>query len=743
MILWKCGWATLTLALATLTLALAAPLCSVAAIDGFDADGLPYAKEGFGVRRNFYQSGRISAKVSDIAGIFGLNYVGAQPFKKQTFYRSASENCHWMHGFDPYVLIDDVPYRLTFANTKHYPFGYTSECTVDGVKLRHEFVLDRNVAFRRITVLENPKGKSVRCRIVQMQAGMGQGARWRVESEKLKVESVKCKVAGCGRKLVAEAEFEDGVKVSMEIGAANPVSFPLNDRPPQPLAYRQGDGRPDFRFDMDETEPGERHLFWWAFDAKDGEDFSGTRVDRVFAEFRERHAADARFETGDALVDGWLGYVAPMSAAFEVDGIGAFRASPTYWVWGWDAMVHAGTLAACGRAAEVKRMLKFFRDTASEEAGILHAYGTSFRFEGPGSGEPGGSYTMPPAVQLFWTILLNDYVNATGDEAFKAECLPFARKLVERAKASADAEDLLPHASGFYPDNPYAVDQRPDDIALINCAIYWQGLKAWEELSGEGAAEIEAVARSVASKLWNAEKGWWADSWDVADGCRREHCPLYGFFHVSPFARDIYGQIDGGSDVAARTAGFLRREFFMGDRLVMFGWRTKGWCADGNQLGSYYPVTDRTYWNAMNAAGRTDAIAGFRNIVARHARVLTYPEGQTADAFNLDPSDSSDELGNKQFFAAKGWLADALDLWLGMRVSKDGLRFRPMNDGRAFAVRGLSLRGTTLDIEMSGAGPSARFALDGETVPDGFIPWAKLRHGRNLLAITLIGDTAK
>lgn len=722
--------------LALLTL----PFCAVAAIDGFDTDGLPYAKEGFGVRRNFYQSGRISAKVSDIAGIFELNYVGAQPFKKQTFYRSAAENCHWMHGFDPYVLIDDVPYRLTFANTKHCPFGYTSECTVDGVKLRHEFVLDRNVAFRRITVLENPKGKSVRCRIVQLQAGMGQGAKWRVESEKLKVESVKCKVGSCGRRLVAEAEFEGGAKVTMEIGSMNPVSFPLNDRPPQPLAYRQGDGRPDFRFDMDETEPGERHLFWWAFDAKDGEDFSGTRVDRVFAEFRERHAADVRFETGDAFVDGWLGYVAPMSEAFEVDGIGAFRASPTYWVWGWDAMVHAGTLAACGRAAEVKRMLKFFRDTASEEAGILHAYGTSFRFEGPGSGEPGGSYTMPPAVQLFWTILLNDYVNATGNGAFKAECLPVARKLVERAKASADAEDLLPHASGFYPDNPYAVDQRPDDIALINCAIYWQGLKAWEELSGEGAAEIEAVGRAVAARLWNAEKGWWADSWDVADGCRREHYPLYGFFHVSPFGRDIYGQINGGCDVAARTAGFLRREFFMGDRLVMFGWRTKSWCTDGNQLGSYYPVTDRTYWNAMNAAGRADEIVGFRNIVARHARVLTYPEGQTADAFNLDPSDCSDELGNKQFFAAKGWLADALDLWLGMRIAKEGVSFHPMNDGKPFAVRGLSLRGTTLDIEMSGAGSSARFSLDGETLPDGFIPWAKLCHGRNLLAITLIGE---
>ena len=711
------------------------PLC---AVDGFNAVGMPYANSGFGVRRNFYQSGRISAKISDIAGIFELNYVGMQPFRNQRFYYSPAENCAWGRGFEPQVLIDGVPYRLKYENTTHYPFGYTSECSLDGVKLRHELVLDRNVAFRRVTVLDNPEAKKVRCRIVQMNAGMGQGAKWRVESEKCKVKS-----GYRSSRLVAEAAFEGGEKVAMEIGAANPVRFPLNGNA-KALAFRKSaDSTQDLRFDMEETEPGDNHLFWWVFDKAGGEELSDSRVERVYSDFRKNRAADARFETGDIFMDGWLGYVAPMSAAFEVDGMGAFRASPTYWVWGWDAMVHAGTLAVCGRAAEVKRMLAFFRDTADPQEGILHAYGTSFRFEGEGSDKPGRSYTMPPAVQLFWTILLNDYVNATGDEAFKAECLPFARKLVERAKASADAEDLLPHASGFYPDNPYAVDQRPDDIALINCAIYWQGLKAWEELSGEGAAEIEAVGRAVVSRLWNAEKGWWADSWDVANGCRREHYPLYGFFHVSPFARDIYGQIDGGSDVAARTAGFLSREFFMGDRLVMFGWRTKGWCADGNQLGSYYPVTDRTYWNAMNAAGRVDSIADFRNIVSRHARVLTYPEGQTADAFNLDPSDSSDELGNKQFFAAKGWLADALDLWLGMRIAKEGVSFHPMNDGKPFAVRGLSLRGTTLDIEMSGAGPSARFSLNGETLPDGFIPWAKLRHGRNLLAITLIGDTAK
>ena len=698
-------------------------LGAYAAIDGFNADGLPYAGDGFGVRRNFYQSGRISAKVADIAGIFELNYVGKQPFRNQRFY-SSNEQCTFCRCLVPQVLIDDNPYRLTFENTTHYPFGYSSECTIGGVKIRHELVLDRNVAFRRVTVMENPQGKRVCCRIVQMNAGMGQGAKWKIWGTGNGERGTGC--------LVAEATFEGGAKVTMEIGAANPVAFPLN-RDVNPRAFpKSADGTQNFRFDVEELESGDNHLFWWVFDKADGEELDNARVERVYANFKTCHSVDTRFETGDAFVDGWLGYVAPMSAAFEVDGKGAFRASPTYWVWGWDAMVHAGTLAICGRAAEVRRMLAFFRDTADRKAGILHQFATDFAYRGDGAASPGDSLVMPPSVQLFWVILLNDYVNATGDEAFKADCMDFARRLVESAKASCDPLDRLPHGIGWYPDNPYAVGQTKNDIALINCAVYWQGLCAWRELSGEGDEDCAVVRKAILGKLWDEREGYWCDSYDAANGEGRGHYTLYGFYHVSAFARDM---------LSRPLADYMKREFFMGDRLSMFGRRTKSWCADGNQLGAYYPVTDRTYWNQQNAAGRIGAVADFRRIVASHARVLTYPEGQAADVLNGNPADYSDELGNKQFFAAKGWLSDALDLWLGLRVSKDGVHFHPINDGKPFAVRGLAFRGKALDIEMSGMGTNARFSLNGEPLDGGFIAWEKLREGRNLLGIKLTGET--
>lgn len=723
-------------------------------------DGLPVSASGFGVRRNFYLSGRISAKVADIAGVFELNYVGRQHFNNQRFW-SSNEQCTFQRCMVVQVLIDGRPYRLTFDHTTHYPFGYRSECTLEDVRLRHELVLDRNALFRRVTVLANPSGKEVRCRLVQMNSGMDQGAKWRIAA----------RPEGSPH-LVAEARFKGGATVTMEIGSANPAFFPINSLV-NPRAFP---GNPehvqDFRFDMEERRCAALprsaandtngngnldlpfvdncehlsfvnnpiHLFWWVFDPSPNEDLSSARVDRVFADFAAGRAADARFRTGDAYADGHLGFAPAMAAAYEVDGMGAFRASPTYWVWGWDALVHSGPLALCGRAAEVRRMLAFFRDNAGGANRILHAYSTNLSGHASDIGdEPEVCFDAVHAS--FWLILLDEYVNATGDEAFKAECMDFARSLVERNRRDV-APFLLPRGQGYIPDNRYPLEQEKDDFCLANCSVYWQGLCAWRELSGEDAGVADA-AREIVAKFWDAETGYWFDSWDAKTGRPRPFRPLHGFYHVSRFAREVFafaaaGGAEGAAPRPASIATYMERHFLVGDRLAMYDREDPVIrCADGNQFGAYYPVQDRTFWNAMNLAGRTEALALFRRIVGSHGRVLTYPEGQTADVLNADPADYSDELGNKQFFSAKGWLADALDLWLGISVSPGGVSFHPMNDGAPFSIRGLHVRQATLDIEMSGAGAAetARYALNGKTLSTGFLPFDGLHEGSNLLSI--------
>ena len=684
-------------------------------------DGMPFAKEGFGVRRNFYMSGRISAKASDIANVFQLNYIGRQKHTALRFYDS-NENCTFGRFMVSQVIIGERRYRLTFENTTHYPFGYSSECTLDGVRLRHEFVLDGNVAFRRITELENPERKPVRAVCVLINGNM--------KGLKLKMNELKTALVG--------TRDDAGVVTTVEMGSANAVDFPLNDRSAKPLAFN-GDGTLSFRFDVIERAPAREHLFWMVFDRKDGEDLSSTRVDRVYSDLKAKCANDARFLTGDAVVDNALGFCMPWGAAEEVDGIGAFRASPTYWVWGWDAMVHYGVQAMTGRAAEVKRMLEFFREIADPKFGILHSYQTDFKVEQSdadrlGSLRPGGSVTMAPHVQLFYVVLLHDYYCLTGDRATLDALLPFAKTLVDRARAKARPGEALCREYGFFPDNPYAVEQQKDDISLINNAIYYQGLCAYADLTDEMKDECEAVRKALAEKLWDAKEGFWSDAYDVHVNVRRPHYPVYGLFHISPFAQT--------AEVAPwdALADYMKRRFFNNSYLAMFSPQSESHLADGNQLGAYYPVADRTYWNVMNAAGRIDALADYREIVRRHWRVLTYPEGQCSDVWNNDPADYSDELGNKQFFASKSWLADALELNLGVKWSVKGLSFHAIGDGTPFSAENLSLRGKKLTVRRTGAGAFADYVFNGVRLETPFIPWASLKSANSLVINCRMGQ---
>lgn len=687
-------------------------------------DSMAYAAEGFGVRRNFYQSERISVKVADIAGIFEVNYVGRQPHTARRFY-SSNENCTWGRFLVPQVIVDGVRYRLEYRSTTHYPFGYRSECTLGGVKLRHELVLDSNAIFRRITVLDNPKGVDVRAVAVQMNPGMN-GVTLRMNAARDGLEGERT---------------DSGIATVFRIGSANPARLPLNDRPVNNLAFKREGGTQGCRFDLIETYSAKEHLFYAVFDPKDGENLSSSRIDRVFADFEARHTSDARFSTGDAILDGTLGAIAPFSAMFEVDKCGAFRASPTYWVWGWDAMVHAGILPLVGRAEEVRRMLGFFRDTADPSRGILHAYPTVFAADGGAatgqeSVSPGESYTLAYGVQLFYVILLHDYVALTGDGAAKAEFLPFAKSLVERARASVKGGGHLLRQYGFFPDNPYAVGHKLDDISLINNAIYLQGLRAWSAMTGEGADDADAVERELVEKLWDGREGWWSDSWDVVGGKRRTHYPVYGCFRVSPFGDD-----PAPSSPQSR-AEYLKSHFMNGNFLAMFAPGTLSHLSDGNQLGSYYPVTDRSYWWTMNAAGRTDALADWRRILTAHGRVLTYPEGQTSDVINNAPATYSDELGNKQFFAMKGWLVDAFELNFGMRWSEKGLTFHAIGDGTPFAAENLMLRGRSLSIRRRGCGNAATYILNGKRLDGPFVPYTALA-AENVLEITCSAPNSK
>ena len=616
------------------------------------------AVDGFGVRRESYVSGRVSAKVSETAGIFQLFHFGSNDVRRCVF--SGEENCSWARCLALQAVVGKERYRIPWGKVTHYPFGYRNVFEVGGVRGEESLVLDRDTVFRHVRVLENGTGLPVRIACV----------------------NVRMEERGCW------------------LGSLNPAER-------SPAAEENG-----LRTDLVELEPSDDHLFYLSFGPKDA-DYSLSRVAAVFDRDRHHAEGDARIGTGNDAVDECLRFVPRLCDVLEVED-GGLRASSTYWIWARDALVHSDVLCWCGRAESVRRLLEYFRRTADDRHGIPHSVVPRT--------------DLHPAVQLLYVTALAGYVNATGDDATRDALLPFARMLVERAKASVRAGERLTRGLGFFPDHPERVGQRPDTCSVINNAIYLQGLAAWEDLTGEGAGDVRALQAAFRAAFWDAEACLWSDAFDPDAGCRLGGHPLYGCLYLSSVARDL-------SPDAVRHADALRANFRRGRILSMFPFGTTSFAADGNQCGAYYPDVDRTYWNAMNAAGRVESLAEFLELVGAYWRVRTIPEGDTADVVNADPLMGADNLGYKYFAAGKGWLADSLELNLGLKVDSKGIRFHAIGDGRPFLAEGLCFRGTSLTVSRRGKGTDADYQLNGKRIEDGFIPWSMLGNAENRLEI--------
>ncbi|MFA6291380.1 MAG: hypothetical protein WC637_06325 [Victivallales bacterium] len=139
----------------------------------------------------------------------------------------------------------------------------------------------------------------------------------------------------------------------------------------------------------------------------------------------------------------------------------------------------------------------------------------------------------------------------------------------------------------------------------------------------------------------------------------------------------------------------------------------------------------------MNATGDSASLDDFERIITAYWQICTYPEGQTNDIVNTDPSEYEDTPGIKQAFTAKCWCCDALELHLGLRLSLEGVHLNPLGGNKDFEVNNLSLRGKTLDIRRTGNGKNVLYFLKGDKLKSGFISWDMLKS-HNSLKIVIV-----
>ncbi|MGE9291340.1 MAG: hypothetical protein ACQKBT_10150, partial [Puniceicoccales bacterium] len=587
------------------------------------------------------------------------------------------------------VIVGESVYFPEFRKTRHLPFGFQSECELAGVRLRHELVLDENVLFQRLVVLSNPESLPVRARLLfhdhlWVPAAGRSHSPWEIDAE--------------GRFCTTIEDHATGKKVETRLVVGSD----------QPLRSESRHGT--FKNYLESTAPSEETIFYVGFNP--GEDCgakAASRIDAKIDEYYGEMADGLRFDTGNPELDSALNNCAPMVKALCVgDRPGAIKASQSYWVWGWDSMVHAEAYLWSGNAGVVRDMLDFYRDTAHPEKGVAHAMESDFTLK----------HEMAPSAQCLYTVMLYNYYAATGDQETLEKHLPFARQIVAKAGEVSSRHSSLSTGAGFYPDFPQLLGHTPEDVSMINNSLYLQALRALDALTGEYGDLCRNVQKDMETVLWDGEQNFWVDSVEEATQEKRKYYPLYGQLYVSPFGTDP------NESKVGEMGQFMRENFPFEEGLYMFPPSLPGFMADGNQLGAYYPSVDRYYWNVMNRIGERKAPEEFERIVTYFWKEHSYPEGLTHETVNADPA--TDNPGCKQAFAAKAWFCDAIELNLGLRVYRDGFSLNPLAGERPFRLYNLSLRGKKIHFERIGQGDRAELSLNGKTGIENFVTWDQL-----------------
>jgi len=652
-------------------------------------DSLPYAEHGFGIKRNVYVSGRINVSVGENGGIFRLGYLGSQKWNNFDLF-TVSEAAVFNQLFRIHILIDDIAYRAEFNHTTHYPFGYRSECRLAGVLIRHELVADDDTIFHRVRVLDNPGGAKVTARICQAYSAIaprdGRTHRdWTRDFDHGTLSTVV-------------TDYDQNT--SVRIGCSGRGIF-------KPITHQ-------FKAYLLSAEAADEHLFYLTFNGTADRDLSSARLDCKFAEFEELYRQGAEFATGNPAYDSAIRFTPLLMKYLEVPGHpGAFRASPFYWVWGWDSMVHCDALIYTGYADMVRRMLLFFMETADPQYGIHMSYNTDLA---------PSKHAEPAPVQGFYLIMLYHYYAATGDKDTLERLRPYSHLVAQKIANALVPGVGLVRERGYFPDYPHCIELTNHDFSVINNSVCYQGMRAWTELSGEFAAET-AILGNALNRFFDDQEGMWVDSLDGDTLEQRRYYPVFGQLYVSPFALEPHRQ-DWG-----RIAAFMKTHLLSTYGIWMLPPDRKGFMADGGQIGEYFPAVDRYYWNMMNAAGDSASIEDHERIVSAFWRNCTYPEGETTDVVNVDPALYEDEPGMKQLFSAKSWAAAAVDLNLGLRWDLTGIHLKPLPGKKDFAIRNLVLRGKKLSFVRSGGGAKLQLSYGGVTSDHPFIAWDQLADG--------------
>ena len=698
----------------------------------------PVAPHGLGgMTRDRFGNGRMFAAVGAHGGLLNISYWGNQHLGGSGFFE-ADPGTAWIKLFRMHIMIGGKRYYLLLNNTRLYPFGYRSECEIEGVEIEHELLLLPDAVVQRAKVVRNPRKLAVQLEVLHHEACTAIGAANRTWADFAFDKKRNALVTSCrdenpnvyrGGDTLSQrgmpalgVEVHDAPKAETWIAIGSDLEF---------TAKRGYHERSKHYLVSKPAADASIAVFMLFGSAKADFDKRLKQLPKtVHAEcaelvdgYERRLKTQPQVDVGNATLNSFFMQQPEMIRAMVLpDRPGAVRGTLAgYFVWGWDGMTPTIPCALANAPETTAAVLRFWQEVRHPKIGIPLQLTTAF--------EARLNNSFPPQCQ--YIAGLYHYVSTTGDLAFVKEVLPTCEFILDKCRKAAVKDTGLVAGTALWPDFPEAMDEDGDDISSLNNSLMYQGLRAMEYIyallgrtkdSVECAGWAKRLRTSFVKYLYDEEKGYFISSCSSKTLKPRKHYVCQAIFWITPFARELV------SHAPERIAAFMDEHLRSSKCLLsMPRWDT-AWMADGNQLGASYPTADYFYLNVHKVIGDAKGLEAWLGDVEWFWQRHTAPEAFTPEAEN-EHEVGADNQGAKQLQAVSTWYASLTMGLAGMDFDHEGVTFTPWGN-RELSIKNLKLRGVSIDLKISGSGNHiGSLKLNGKTLPAGSrkIAWSALK----------------
>ncbi len=709
------------------------------------ADATPMAPRGLGnLVRDHFSNGRVFATVGWHGGLVDVSYWGRQHLAAGGFFKGGLESA-WTKLFRPCLGLGSKRYYLPLAETRLFPFGHSGRSRVIGVDVAQELLLLPDAVVQRFTVLRNPKKLPVFTEMFHQEGIVAVQQAHRAWQPFESDAASNAMIASCTDENPLEYRGDDSLSqrgLGLVVKDAPRATTWIGIGCDAPMRTRRSANGFKLYFTSAPTPASRtKSLSFFVVFASSREELVlrlgrlskhvNRECDELIAGYEGRLASRPRVDVGDPVLNSAFAQCPEIIHAMKVhDRPGAARASQAGgFVWGWDGMMPMVPCTWANEPEYTAAILRFFHQHRHDGIGLPLQFTTAF--------EPRLKEPFPAQAQFI--AGLYQYVATTGDLTVAREVMPTCRFILDRCRERVVGGTGLVAGNALWPDFPEAMDEDGRDISSLNNSLFYQGLRSMEHLAAAlGDAPLAVECRDWAARLrasfvkhlYDADQGTFISSCSAVDLKPRNHHCGQAIFWLTPFARELVAHAPG------RIAAFMATHLRSAKCLLTLPQWDAAWMADGNQLGSSFPPADLAYLNLYKLIGDDAGLCAWLGDVDWFWRYHTVPEAFTPEAENEDAF-GPDNHGGKQLQAVSTWYSCLFSGVAGLDVDHEGITVTPCG-GMPVDIRGLRLRGTSIDLRISGRGSHIRsMRLDGKLLPAGTrkIAWAAFSRKRMRLEV--------